>query len=64
MDLGESSLNFRMLFWTKEFDQWVRIKSEILFKVFDELKAEGIEIPFPQRDLHIRSVDKNIKLKN
>jgi small-conductance mechanosensitive channel len=63
-NLGESSLDFRMLFWTKEFDQWYRIKSEITFKVFDDLKKAGIEIPFPQRDLHLRSVDKNINLKN
>jgi len=62
-NLGESSLDFRMLFWTKEFDQWIRIKSEILFQVFDDLKAAGIEIPFPQTDLHLRSVDQNIKLK-
>lgn len=62
-DLGESSLNFRMLFWTKEFDQWIRIQSEILFKVFDDLKAAGIEIPFPQRDLHVRSIEKGIEIK-
>jgi small-conductance mechanosensitive channel len=62
-NLGDSSLDFRMLFWTKEFDQWIRIKSEIIFHVFDELKAAGINIPFPQRDLHLRSVDKDIHLK-
>jgi small-conductance mechanosensitive channel len=63
-NLGESSLDFRMLFWTKEFDQWIRIKSEVLFQVFDDLTAAGIEIPFPQRDLHLRSVDQKIKLKS
>jgi small-conductance mechanosensitive channel len=63
LNFGESSLDFRMLFWTKEFDQWYRIKSEIMFKIFDELKAAGIEIPFPQRDLHLRSVDEQINLK-
>lgn len=62
-NLGDSSLDFRMLFWTKEFNQWIRIKSEIIFQVFDELKAAGIEIPFPQRDLHIRSIDQSIDLK-
>lgn len=62
-NLGDSSLDFRMLFWTREFNQWIRIKSDVLFQVFDDLKAAGIEIPFPQRDLHVRSVDKNIPLK-
>ena len=58
-DLGSSSLDFRMLFWTTNFDQWIRIRSEIIFNVFDALKAAGIEIPFPQHDLHLRSVDKS-----
>jgi small-conductance mechanosensitive channel len=63
MELGESSLNFRLLSWTSEFDQWIRIKSEIIFGVFDALKAEGIEIPFPQRDLHVRSIEQGIEVQ-
>lgn len=59
-DLGESSLDFRLLFWTSSFGEWIRIRSDIVFKVHDILKAEGIEIPFPQRDLHLRSVDDRI----
>jgi len=61
-NLGDSSLDFRMLFWTKEFNQWIRIKSDILFQVFDDLKKAGIEIPFPQRDLHVRSVHPDVNL--
>tara|TARA_B100000809_G_scaffold187176_1_gene185426 strand:+ start:3058 stop:5526 length:2469 start_codon:yes stop_codon:yes gene_type:complete len=60
-ELGDSSLNFRMLFWTSEYDQWIRIKSDVLFQVFDDFKVAGIEIPFPQSDLHLRSIDDNIK---
>ena len=59
-DLGSSSLDFRLLFWTSNFDEWLRIRSEVIFSIFDVLKAEGIEIPFPQQDLHLRSVDPNI----
>jgi|LGOV01.1.fsa_nt_gb small-conductance mechanosensitive channel len=62
-DLGESSLDFRLLFWTTSFDEWLRIKSEITFKVFDELKSAGIEIPFPQQDLHLRSIDDDVTFK-
>ena len=62
-DLGESSLDFRLLFWTTNFDQWIRIRSEIIFNVFDELKAADIEIPFPQRDLNVRSLEKDIMAK-
>ena len=32
-----------------------RLRSQLYFAIFDALKAAGIEIPFPQRDLHIRS---------
>jgi small-conductance mechanosensitive channel len=59
-DLGESSLDFRLLFWTSNFEEWLRIKSEIVFRIHDGLKTEGIEIPFPQRDLHIRSIEKTL----
>ena len=62
-DLGESSLDFRMLFWTHHFEEWIRIRSEIIFKVFDKLKEAGIEIPFPQRDLHVRSIEQEIEVK-
>ncbi|MFN2127621.1 MAG: mechanosensitive ion channel family protein, partial [Anaerolineales bacterium] len=54
--LGESSLDFRILFWTANINEWLRIRSEIVFMVHDVLKENGIEIPFPQRDLHIKSI--------
>jgi small-conductance mechanosensitive channel len=50
---GDSALEFRLLFWTDNFDDWVRIRSEVVFIVHDALKEAGISIPFPQRDLHI-----------
>ena len=56
-DLGESSLDFRLLFWTDNYDKWIIIKSEITFKIYDALTEEGIKIPFPQRDLHINIKD-------
>ncbi|MFH1574145.1 MAG: mechanosensitive ion channel domain-containing protein, partial [Acidobacteriota bacterium] len=57
LGFGDSSLNFSMRVWTRSYDRFVRIKSELTVAVNDALKQEGIEIPFPQRDLHIRSVD-------
>lgn len=55
--MGESSLDFRLLFWTDQFDQWLRIRSEIIFAIHDVLGENGISIPFPQRDLHLKTVD-------
>ncbi len=60
--MGESSLDFRLLFWTAKFDEWVRIRSEVTFGVHDILVENNIEIPFPQRDLHIRSIDQGLKI--
>ena len=56
-EMGESSLDFRLLFWTEQFDQWLRIRSEVIFAVHDALYANNISIPFPQRDLHLKSAE-------
>ncbi|MCK5906444.1 MAG: mechanosensitive ion channel, partial [Flavobacteriales bacterium] len=61
-DLGESSLDFRLLFWT--YKDWIKVKSDIIFDVFDALKEAGIEIPFPQQDLHLRSIDSDVEIKH
>jgi len=61
---GDSSLNFRMLFWTSDIDSWLATRSEIMTAVYDALSAAKIEIPFPQRDLHIRSWDPAAAPKN
>ena len=55
--MSESSLDFRLLFWTEQFDQWLRIRSEVIFAIHDALLENNISIPFPQRDLHIKSFD-------
>jgi small-conductance mechanosensitive channel len=62
-ELGESSLDFRLLFWTTSFSEWLRIRSEIVFEVFDLLKENDIEIPFPQRDLHVKSIEQKLKIE-
>ncbi|MEZ5278334.1 MAG: mechanosensitive ion channel [Opitutaceae bacterium] len=54
---GESSLDFTVRFWIDDFSIGLRLKSAILTAINKALGEAGIEIPFPQRDLHIRSVD-------
>lgn len=52
---GDSSLDFELLIWTSEpHKQFVTI-SDLYFDIFKALAEHNIEIPFPQRDLHIRS---------
>lgn len=55
LGFGDSSLDFQVRAWTR--DDFVRVSSELLVAVNDALVDAGIEIPFPQRDLHLRSVD-------
>lgn len=53
---GESSLNFVLRVWTREFTTVPGVlRSQLNFSIIRALKTHGIEIPFPQRDLHIRS---------
>jgi small-conductance mechanosensitive channel len=53
---GDSSLNFELRFWTYRFDGFLRVQSEVTQVILDALKKAGITIPFPQRDLHVKSV--------
>jgi small-conductance mechanosensitive channel len=54
---GSSSVDLRALFWTAEFDKWVGLRSDVLQQIYQRFGESGIEIPFPQQDLHIRSID-------
>ncbi|WP_436515706.1 mechanosensitive ion channel family protein [Ekhidna sp. To15] len=55
-EFGDSSLNFTLAIWTSTFtDKPRRLKSELYFAIFEKFKEKGIEIPFPQRDVHIKS---------
>jgi small-conductance mechanosensitive channel len=56
LGFGDSSLNFRLMSWTGTFDNFLRIRSELNVATHDALRDAGITIPFPQRDLHIRSL--------
>jgi small-conductance mechanosensitive channel len=53
---GESSLDFKLRFWTANFDWWVRVASRVTVAVNKAFVEAGIEIPFPQRALHVRSM--------
>lgn len=57
MGFGESALNFELRFWCAEQDIWLQLQSDVSVAIAKALKEAGIEIPFPQRDLHVRSVD-------
>ena len=53
-DFADSSLNFRLLVWSEKPRRHLNVKSVIRYNIHRLFKEEGIEIPFPQRDLHLR----------
>jgi small-conductance mechanosensitive channel len=56
VEYGDNSVNFLLLIWidVKKTPRR-RVRSALYFSIFDKFKKAGIEIPFPQRDIHIRS---------
>lgn len=53
---GDSSLDFELRVWISNVRDRLRVRSEICQFIDRRFREEGVEIPFPQRDLHLRSV--------
>jgi small-conductance mechanosensitive channel len=60
MGFGDSALKFELRFWSAEQDSWFQLQSDVTIAIAKALEKAGIEIPFPQRDLHVRSVDASV----
>lgn len=56
LSFGESAINFRISVFVKELGDRMAVTHELHKKLYVALQQNGIEIPFPQRDIHIRSV--------
>ena len=66
IEMGDSSLNFELFVWVRgEYAKRPRgTRSEFLKIIYKALNEAGIEIPFPQQDLHIRdSVPFEVRIK-
>ncbi len=59
-EFGDSSLNFELHFWVMQESNIIKVKSEVALEVIRLFDDAGIEIPFPQRDLRLRSVDSTV----
>lgn len=55
---GESSLDFELRYFLRDIGDVLAVASSIRFEVLDRFRAEGIEIPFPQRDVNLRDIDR------
>ncbi|WP_088654998.1 mechanosensitive ion channel family protein [Geofilum rhodophaeum] len=53
-NFGDSSLDFRLLFWVRDVFRIEPIKSKLRFAIDEKFRANEVSIPFPQRDVHIK----------
>jgi small-conductance mechanosensitive channel len=56
LDFGESSLDFALMVWTDDPAGIPRLTSELRYRIWDSFKERNIEIPYPQREVHVRSI--------
>ena len=61
---GESSMNFELHFWVMQENNGMQISSEVALAAMKLFEDAGIEIPFPQRDLHVRSIEAGLLQSN
>lgn len=58
-EFADSALMFNLRVWTSEYiDRPGVLKSQLYFEIFKRFKENGIEIPYPQRDVHIKQMPK------
>lgn len=63
MEFGDNSVNFDLRFWINDAaNGTANVRSDVLMAVWDMLAEMGVEIPFPQRDLHIKSAPDGIQI--
>lgn len=55
VNFGDSSIDFKLFYFSEEFFFAERVKSDLRKKIFKRFNQEGIEIPFPQRDFWFKN---------
>jgi small-conductance mechanosensitive channel len=57
IEFGDSSLNFELWVWTETcMSKPTRLRSDLNYKIWEQLKAHGIEVPYPQRDIYVKEL--------
>lgn len=55
MVFGDSSLNFELRVFVSSVDYLLKVRHQLHMAIDQEFRKAGVEIAFPQRDLHVRS---------
>ncbi len=57
MGFGDSSLDFELRVWSESlYNRPNKLRSQVNFKIWEEFKRRGVEIPYPQRDLYVKEL--------
>ncbi|WP_425408677.1 mechanosensitive ion channel domain-containing protein [Hyphococcus sp.] len=62
MDFGASSLDFELRAYLRDISEGLRVRTALRFAIFKALAEAGVEIPFPQRDVHIKSLPEDYEI--
>ncbi len=63
MEFGDSSINFDLRFWISDPANGTNnVRSDVMMAIWDLLHEMNIEVPFPQRDLHIKSAPEGFRM--
>jgi small-conductance mechanosensitive channel len=57
---GDSSINVELLCWVKHPAQRGAVIHQLILQIIKRFREEQIEIPFPQRDLHVRDMPQQV----
>ncbi len=60
LGFGDSSLDFELRFHIRNVDERLNVLSQVNVAIDRAFREHGIEIPFPQRDLHLRTISKPV----
>jgi small-conductance mechanosensitive channel len=63
-NFGESSVDFRLLFWVESMDIYIDVRNEVMQALFETFHVHGIEIPFPKRDLYVKELPEDFARPN
>ncbi len=55
-NFNESSVDFRVLFWIESMDILLEMRNEVMNAIFKSFKENEIEIPYPKRDLYLKTL--------
>lgn len=58
---ADSSLNFVVRVWTQDIGGWMALRGDLLARVLAALRQAGIDIPYPQMDVHLRSMPEGVE---